>query len=116
MVENPASTRAGTWWRHRRPLSGKPCRSTTGGPSPVTSYSMPTPLTSTRITPPPRQSTTSGRYDGQQLGARGPELRCVAPCAAHGLHRVQHPGVGEDLVDRAQQPEDRKRGAQAVEV
>src|SRR5436305_10408261 len=52
ITRNPASARAGTWWRHKRPVSGKPCSSTTGGPSPVTSYSIPTPPASTRTANP----------------------------------------------------------------
>src|SRR4249919_2018103 len=52
MTWNPAPARAGTWCRQSRPESGKPCSSTTGGPSPVTSYSMPTPSTSTRANAP----------------------------------------------------------------
>src|SRR5580700_8761640 len=49
MTWKPACASAGTWWRQSRPESGKPCSRTTGRPSPVTSYSIPTPSTSTRL-------------------------------------------------------------------
>ena len=50
---DPAPARAGTWCRQSRPESGKPCNSTTGRPWPVTWYSIPIPLTSTRLIRPP---------------------------------------------------------------
>ena len=43
----------------------------------------------------------SGRHDGQQLAAAGPELRCVAPTGAQGEHLLEQCCVGEDLVGRS---------------
>src|ERR1700722_7303757 len=43
MTWNPDRDSASTWCRHSRPESGKPCRSTTGRPSPVTSKWTSTP-------------------------------------------------------------------------
>src|ERR1039457_6707403 len=105
MVENPASTRAGTWLRHRRPLSGNPCSNTTGGPSPVTSYSMPTPPTSTRIVSlfpgwPREGQSASGCHDGQKVAATRPQRRSVAPPGSQGERLLEQRGVGEDLVGR----------------
>src|ERR1700733_1367220 len=64
MTRNPAALSAVTWCRHRRPESGNPCSSTTGRPSPVTSYAIPTPSTSTRPMPrlfPPRRALPPAR-------------------------------------------------------
>src|SRR5690349_7474784 len=70
MTWNPAPASAGTWCRQSRPESGKPCSRTTGDPSPVTSYSIPTPSTSTRA----NASSFSP--------ARGPACHCPGPAGS----------------------------------
>src|SRR6201996_2592382 len=124
MTWNPAPARAGTWCRQSRPESGKPCSSTTGGPSPVTSYSMPTPSTSTRANAPsfhrfgPSMSLSRACSAVMEtLGAQRPERRPdlgreqlgLLPggevAALAGLIEVGEGGVGQ-LDPAARGPED----------
>src|SRR5215471_10277821 len=70
MTWNPASASAGAWCRQSRPVSGNPCSSTTGRPVPNTSYSVPTPSTSTRLMCPPSHATLPSILPGPLRGTR----------------------------------------------
>src|SRR5215831_9683641 len=100
MTWSPAPASAGTWFRQSRPESGKPCSSTTGRPWPVTWYSIPIPLTFTRLMP---------------LGSPGPVRgsSAVAGRSGPGVHRHQEPRSCE-----AQQvpPQDHRHEELAVAV
>ena len=73
-TRKPAPARAGTWWRHRRPESGKPWSSTTGRPSPGDLELDADPVHVDAHDAPPR----SGRRDGgDELFAGGAEHRLV---------------------------------------
>src|ERR1022692_3430893 len=96
----PASANALTWLRHSFPESGNPWMSTTGRPSPVTSYSIPTPPLSTRmfvsVLEPPR---SSGGHCDQFVPAR-PDRGLVAPSRPElddAFHeaRTSEDGIGQ---------------------
>src|SRR5271155_2843449 len=82
---------------------------------------MPTPLTSTRMTPlsptlAVQIPSVSRRHDGKQLGPAGSERRRVAPSGSQGEHLLEQRRVGEDLVGGPHQTLETERDPQAVGV
>src|SRR5947207_1005505 len=111
MTWKPASTSAGTWLRHNRPESGKPCSRMTGRPAPATSYSMPTPLTSARM-----RFFPSSVRDGQDLLAVGAEDFGLAPVRAEFDDLVEQVGVGEHLVGELEHSDDAQECPEDVAI
>src|SRR5580693_2577145 len=113
MTWNPAPASTGTWCRQSRPESGKPCSSTTGRPCPVTSYSIPTPLTSTC---PIWPSLSSRGNLCEKLLTAGPERRRVPPARSQLEGLVAQSRPGEDLLRRLQHEPDVESRPRAVRV
>ena len=108
MTWNPAPASAGTWCRQSRPESGKPCSSTTGGPSPVTSYSMPTPSTSTRANAPSSSPSSPPRGPACHCPARRDDLAGPGRSFGCTVSRSHMPSGGAlVLVRRGEQAEER---------
>src|ERR1700722_1930636 len=90
MTVKPASAKGAIWWRHSRPESGKPCRSTTGRPFPVTSKSIVAPPLCARMTTPPCPWFLSPVRQSDQRVPVGTERFLLSPIGAELDHLVEH--------------------------